>query len=608
MRESRLFFGLLAALLASLFASGCGGSGVYESGVEPGHDERHTGPTVAPKPRTVFDDSVGSTGSESLDHQVALRPWSGTESAPASPLPRENPFSDAPWSLPNGTYHSVVLIDVSASLSASDIKEAGDITVERIRSVTGGNKVTVYLVGTSYLRWPSASSDAERAALADSVRDYLGWHAFSSTELAYTNYELALLDALENGFLELKESGTRFHITVVGDGWNQAPKGQDSESIQEHIRSCMSRISEDRRHLFTAELISVYTRDREYEGEEHLRDVFRNPDFPVYAAASWKDVAARFAAIDRELSGSYSWVNAEGPVLVAVSDTDELYSAGAHLFSLDAPTRSSGELFTAVLSAPEGEYSNAASDFSGHWKVRGSDGEPVPFSEGLRLSDGAEVEIYVSLNRGSVFPGDVFWPLERSLPFEVRLVPHSSVSLALHGERPNIIAMRDAWLYRNWFPERLVIILATAVSFLLLLRWEGRRIERIYSAPRGPAKAAQDDGDVVGHVSYRGTVMPIRHTWVEVGNNITVVPTPDGIFVHSRIPSSMFSIAGAASGHTFVPMPPGKMCPLAGGAVEIRDAGNEVYQVNAVAVPSAAADIAAPDDSDHEVLPAEVYT
>src|SRR3989338_8837923 len=142
-------------------------------------------------------------------------------------------------------------MDISASLSDEDRDEAAAIVRDRILAVPGLNKVTVYMVGTSYVRWPTAISDSGRLVLATTVQDYLTRHAFGQAETAFTNYALPLLDAMEDGDRELKEHGIRFHATVVGDGWNHEPPGQDSWFFQEALQECMSRVPPERRGMFS---------------------------------------------------------------------------------------------------------------------------------------------------------------------------------------------------------------------------------------------------------------------------------------------------------------------------------------------------------------------
>ncbi|MBI2050729.1 MAG: hypothetical protein HYT31_02895 [Parcubacteria group bacterium] len=593
MRERKLFLALCAAALGTVSVFGCGFD--PNMGV-PDDDPSHTGETMVPPVRTVWDRDTAGVSAPLVERAAP---------AAESALPVHGGVEVPGWNTPNGTYHEVVYLDISASLSEEERDEAAAIVRDRILAVSGANKVTVRLVGTSYVPWPTAASDSGRAVLAAMVKDYLTRHAFGKAETAYTNYALPLLTDMENGFIELKESGIRFHATIVGDGWNDEPAGQDSWFFQEALQECMSRVPQERKGMFSVELVSVNTRDMEYPGEVHLRSLFGNADFPVYPAGSWADVRKRFEAIDRELNGSYSWANLNEPARILVSGLGEMYLAGVYELLLDAPTRASGELFTAVLVA-DSENSSDAAHVLGFWKIRGSESEPIPFSEGLVIPDKAEVEVFVAFNEESPPPGDVLWPLSRPVPCKVKLVPHGSVSLTERGNRPAILAERRAWLYRDWIPDKLLGIAAILVFAVAMLFVAARRM-RAWSEHTVTSRALpQDTSGVVGHIACNGQVRPIRSTWFEV-RNIAVVPTPNGIYIGPRVPCSMFPLSGSAAGIDRVPMQPGKMYPLVAQSVQILDAVNQAYQVDGAVVPSVAADSAVIQPTVQELSTEEVY-
>lgn len=486
------------------------------------------------------------------------------------------------WSEPNGTYHEVLLIDMSGSLAEKERYLCVDMMQHRIEIMQGSNRITVYLVGASYVRWPTAASPDERAALAGSVRDYLKTHDFTDAERAHTNYELPLLDAMEDGFRELKEFGTRFHATVVGDGWNEGPIGQDSEFIKRQIQELSFRLPAERKRMFEVELISVRTRGENpnYAGEEHLRDVFGDSEFPVYPAGNWGDVSKRFDEIDRELAGAYSWVNVRASTSVRVSDFGDHYRAGVYVFSLDAPFRGAGEFFTARLVA-DSEQSVRAAHVLGFWKIRGSRAEPTPFSEPLAIPDGAEVLIYVGLNEENPPPDPAFWPVGFEVLCEVELLPHSAVSLTERGNRLLLQVSRRAWVFRNWIPNKLIGVVAMLAAFAVAVRFLSRRLEREW----GPSGRGVEGGDpfsepAVGFIECDGHQYPIGREWFGV-RNLDVVPTPDGIRIRPRVPASMVSLSrdGAAAPQA---IEPGETVPLSSDSVEIRDVANVVYQVSVI--------------------------
>lgn len=479
------------------------------------------------------------------------------------------------WNLPNGRFHHVLLLDVSGSLSKYDVVEAAKITTARIRSVTGRNKVTVYLVHASYVRWPTAASDSGRSRLADEVYKYMNTHHFTRTERSYTNYALPLANAMQDGFFELKEHGTRFHATVVGDGWDEGPPGRDSAFLRASMRSLVSRIPAERANMFAVDLIAVNARDNDprYPREEHLRSIFADDSFPVYPAAKWSDVAARFQALDRELNGTYQWTNVHEPVEVRLGDIGEMRPAGVYAFSLDAPSKNAGEYFTARLIAAS-EHSNRIKHICAFWRIRGAGSLPVPITEGLVLPDRSEVEFFTSINPENPPPNPLV--LGFSVLGEVELVPHSAVSLKPLGEKPRIQSVWPGWVFRNWIWDKLAGLGALALAALGIFVPLKRRYNRKYSMGEAGDMDTLLHGEVVAQVLCDGHVYDIRREW-ELVRNMYVIPAPDGIYLRPNILCTMIPLSGESTEKQDVSA--GEMVRISASSVEIRDQANVVYQV-----------------------------
>lgn len=530
------------------------------------------------------------------------RPWRSSESlVDEAPVEEVAPAAEAPvvdgapksaqetldWAEPNGQYYMGVVIDVSRS---ADRAAALDIGISAVQSVKGDNIVSVTMAATSSVRFGPASSDSERAAMVASIKEYFASHRFTEAETDGSDLLSPVAVDMGQGRFLLKTQGIRFLGVLVSDGWDnpaivqgrKAP-GRPTAEIAKQMRRVLEEIPASRGDLFSVRLVQVPTVVKEPEkkpGWQHVAGLV--PDWcKVYPAESWSDARDVFTRATEGLSGSYKLVIPKGKIQLELSE-HQLRHVGIFPLELSAPAAK--VRFRGRIRSEDAEHSASVKHLALYGRRYGASGPPHRLeAEGVELSGGDEVEVFIGINPENPPPDPLLALFPFSTSGSISLVGASSISLTDTGQAIEVSASWSAWIWRDWLWKKILWLAGILIAVILLLRWANRADQRAMSqedpldALLGPV-SAPTAALVAGTVVCRGVPHTVGEKNTRV-QNITFVPLPGGRIAIVPAAACNIRYANGTPEPKSVPVSPGALVEVPARIAEIRDEMDEFYEV-----------------------------